>query len=219
MQICYCKTIKKNDYFIGKTRINCENYLKNDSFTKYDYYKISNKVIDFIIKNKISELPINLEQIIYKNGWFLISYTDAKKHLKFIDKTYYLNNSGFTLFLNNQYYIFIDDSLLIQGQRFTIAHEIGHIVLSHFIFDSETREKQANMFAARLLMPMCVLHECNVKSPSEIAGICDVSGVAAKYRFDRLEILRVRNKFYTNNKEILLYKAFKKFIKRVNRGK
>ncbi len=73
------------------------------------------------------------------------------------------------------------------------------------------------MFAARLLMPMCVLYECKIKSAEEIQKMCLVSYTSASYRFDRLELLRQRNKFYIDKREILVYKLFKPFIKKYNK--
>lgn len=51
-------------------------------------------------------------------------------------------------------------------QRFTVAHEIGHLLLGHtaknFILDLNSRkpeEIEANQFAAELLMPLAMLKE------------------------------------------------------------
>ena len=70
------------------------------------------------------------------------------------------------------------------------------------------------MFAARLLMPMCVLNECKVKSVKEIQNMCAVSFTAASYRYDRLEMLRNRNRFYVDDMENFIYKLYKPFIKK-----
>lgn len=45
-----------------------------------------------------------------------------------------------------------------ERKRFTIAHEIGHIVLRHKGY-SEINEKEADTFAAQLLLPHCILEE------------------------------------------------------------
>ncbi len=46
-------------------------------------------------------------------------------------------------------------------KRFTIAHELGHFLLKHLIkeheinfYDKDPQEKEANQFAAELLMPL-----------------------------------------------------------------
>lgn len=45
-----------------------------------------------------------------------------------------------------------------ERKRFTIAHEIGHIVLGHKEH-SDNNEKEADTFASQLLLPHCILEE------------------------------------------------------------
>ena len=130
-----------------------------------------------------------------------------------------VKNLGFVEFRNENYFIYYDDNVEIETQRFTVAHEIGHIVLNHFKIFSGSREQEANMFAARLLMPISVLHECNVANAAEIKILCNVSEISAQYRFERLQILRERNKFYTDKSEKKIYKNFKKYIKKILKTK
>ena len=66
--------------------------------------------------------------------------------------------SGFCFFDGNQPVIFYDDSLPVIDVRFTVAHEMGHILLGHLSFRSDFREKlpdsaerEADAFAVQLL--------------------------------------------------------------------
>lgn len=137
-----------------------------------------------------------------------------------MDKDFTTNNLGFTLKINNQFYIFYNGLVSPTLQRFTIAHEIGHIKLKHFFTGNhDNDEKEANMFAARLLMPMCILYECNVSSAEEISALCKVSYTAAKFRYQRLQMLRKRKKFYTNKYELKIKVLFKKFIENYLKNK
>ena len=122
-------------------------------------------------------------------------------------------NLGFAELRNKKYYIYYADDVEVEIQRFTIAHEIGHILLHHFNIYNEIREQEANMFAARILMPMCILYECKVESIQEIAEMCKVTTISASFRFKRLQMLKHRNKFYTDKTEKVVKKKFKKFIK------
>lgn len=75
---------------------------------------------------------------------------------------YFINTSndkfdGYTLFTNNvQPVIFINGSIPNDRKRFTLAHELGHLVL-HIRTDREDLsrdvENEANMFASEFLMP------------------------------------------------------------------
>ena len=198
---------------IGRTLVDFEKKIYKNFLTKTSYYNISHLARDFLLKNKITQLPINLNDIFKQNKWKAVSYSKLKKlNIKTFEK-YIHDNSGFTICYNNNMYVFYDDMLPIPIQRFTICHEIGHILLNHFDFPIANREQEANMFAARILMPMCVLYECNISNSREIEILCNVSSVAAKYRYERLEMLKKRHKFYIDKNEKKLKNQFKNFIK------
>jgi Zn-dependent peptidase ImmA (M78 family) len=93
-------------------------------------------------------------------------------------------------------------------QRFTIAHEIGHFALGHLEGSSKMfrdpasnfssgankpEERDANVFAARLLMPAKVVryavNEKKIRSIERLAEVFGVSQVAMKYRLINLGIL------------------------------
>ncbi len=198
---------------IGRTNIFAERKSNKNNLTKKQYYYISHLSRDFIIKNKLSSLPINLEIILKHNDWNLVKYSKLKQlgigeYELLMDKSL-----GFVeLTPNNQYIIFYNDSLPKNIQRYTIAHEIGHIILNHFSAPIENREQEANMFATRLLMPMCVIHECKVSSAKELSKLCEVSEISANYRYNRLELVKKRNKFYTDPNEEKVKVQFESFI-------
>ena len=108
--------------------------------------------------------------------------------------------------------------------RFTVAHELGHILLGHELAPDksghfrtasdrrEPAETQADEFAARLLAPACVLWGLEAYEPEEIARICDISAEAAGYRAKRMKELRGRGKFLTSPLERQVFEAFKPWI-------
>lgn len=78
-------------------------------------------------------------------------------------------------------------------QRWSLAHELGHILLGHVCADSDLsneEERAADCFAAELLAPLTVLHFCGVSSAAEIAAVCRISDAAAEARFRELQRLR-----------------------------
>lgn len=94
-------------------------------------------------------------------------------------------------------------------QRFTIAHEIGHVALGHLKpgsvefrdevrdFFSTTRDRKevsANKFAARLLMPADSVRTAFLKmgelSIQEMADMFSVSTAAMRYRLINLGLIR-----------------------------
>jgi predicted transcriptional regulator len=86
--------------------------------------------------------------------------------------------------------------------RFTVAHEIGHILLGHVhageamlchheYGDTSPQMTQANAFAAALLMPERFLRQVfdGVKSLQQMAEVFGVSNQAASYRIKALRLL------------------------------
>lgn len=205
---------------IGRTNIFAEDRSDKNTLTKQKYYYISHLTRGFIIKNNFFSLPINLNSIVKLNQWKVIPYSRLRK-LNIAEYEVLMEvNHGFTeLTPRDEYIIFYNDEIPQGVQRFTIAHEIGHIILYHFKVPVENREQEANMFAARLLMPICVLHECKVKSELEIMKLCDVSYVSAHYRYKRLTMLEDRNKFYLDYNERVLKSEFENFIKNYLKNK
>lgn len=90
-------------------------------------------------------------------------------------------------------------------QRFTIAHEIGHLLLGHtqkggLGFDLESKkpeEIEANKFAAELLMPMEMLKfdvEKNNLNVKEIATKYNVSEIAVWWRLSESGLINKMSK-------------------------
>ena len=211
------KITKDNVKILCRTRKFIDSNI-SDSFTKEKYYSLSKAVRQFIIQNKIKSLPVDLIKIIHKNGWKFAKYSKSMEIITLIDPNLCVDNWGFTIEIQGKFIIFYDDLINKGSQNFTLAHEIGHIVLKHYLQEMPaTMEKEANMFAARLLMPMCVLHECKVETPEDIQNMCSVSNTAARYRFERLQIVKQRNKFYMDRTELKVKEQFDKFIKKNNK--
>lgn len=203
---------------IGRTNKLAEVRSNKNLLTKSRYYYISQLAREFIVKNCISALPVDIFAIIKKNNWKLITYSSLIENKISEYNEIMKNNLGFAQNFNgNAYAIFYDDRISEHSQRFTLAHEIGHILLNHFKIPIENREQEANMFAVRLLMPICVLHECRIRSAVEISKLCNVSLISANYRYNRLIILEERNRFYSDSREIKIKKRFKRFIIEYNK--
>ena len=85
--------------------------------------------------------------------------------------------------------------------RWTIAHELGHILCEHFnnnktkvardvtLDDDEYKlmEKEANYFASMLLSHSAVLSKININKPNEIEYFCNLSKQASTITFENLK--------------------------------
>ena len=169
----------------------------------------------FLLNNNVCRLPLDIEQIVAQNDWVLLLYEEnikvANALLKGRQDTW---QDGITCVYKGFKFIIYRKFTNLGRWRFTIVHEFGHITLLHLNkLSNEEYEREANMFAARVLMPMCVIKECKAYTAVTIASLCGVSLTAATFRAERLQMLLKRNKFYTSALEVKLVKQFKMFIK------
>lgn len=129
---------------------------------------------------------------------------------------------GAGLCISGKWIIVYDDSMDRSRARFVVAHELGHIFLGHEYKYSERRfvgsdkkiksEREADMFAIRLLAPACVLHELGAVTAEDIAIYCDIPIVDAQKRARRMRTLESRSCFYLNRLEREVADGFKAFI-------
>lgn len=114
--------------------------------------------------------------------------------------------SGAILELDDGPVIAVNEGQAVGRQRFTIAHELGHHLLRHhdrFHVDLSAHaeageppgynwlhERQANEFAAELLMPAAMVRRevAEAKSPRALARRFRVSPMAMSYRLVNLEL-------------------------------
>lgn len=167
---------------------------------------------------KIDALPVKPSRICKHYGWILSDYDAGARSIQLLGLTPLTKRTdGFCTVTDHHVYIFFDSSLPVGRQRFTVAHEIGHLLLGHVGQGRATvenreptgsereEERQANQFAARLLAPACVLHEIGATTPERIQQICGLSLQSATFRAQRMQELESRGKFYTHplEKEVL----------------
>lgn len=86
------------------------------------------------------------------------------------------------------------------------------------LFRIQTTQTNIRALTNRLLCPMCVLKECNIDSPHIISQICDVPLNIALERYNRLQMLIKRGKFYTSDLEKKVYQQFLNFIINYNKS-
>ena len=180
-----------------------------------------------LIDCQAQELPVSVNAICKHLGVRVYSYQDAEQAIKRHNLAEIVSQTdGLSFYNGNTPVILFNQTLLPARNRFTIAHEIGHIVLEHVkpgqvtarnrepSPDDDPAETAANQFAARLLAPACVLWGLDLHTPEEISNVCGISMTAARFRSERMEILYQRGKFLTSPLERQLYEQFGDFINR-----
>ena len=134
---------------------------------------------DLLKKIKCTEAPVMLGDLLSFLDYDLEPADPQRLNLKKI--------SGFTD-LDYKIIIFNDTHPKVR-QRFTIAHEIGHIMLKHSVKDhiyninsQDPIEIEANMFAVELLMPYKWFKSDNLLTVDQLSRKYWVSREAAGWR-------------------------------------
>ncbi len=179
----------------------------------YREYKNSRDLAwQILINEGVAELPVKVGALCRGMG-ISVSYfvpTDG--------------NDGKSMIVSDRARILISSQCSVERQRFTCAHELGHIMLGHVgkyqLVNREPSakdnpiEQAANVFASRLLAPACVLWALDARSPEQIAQLCQISYQAASFRADRMALLYARGKFLSSPLEREVYEQFGDFIRK-----
>lgn len=172
-----------------------------------------------LIDYRISSLPVSLRSITDQAGIKVVS-----------DRSVNLlapGERGRATQLGQSWLIIVNDEDPAPARRFTIAHELGHILLGHavqkgytghirsyrFVIKPQT-ESEADVFAARLLCPAVVLWALDIHTTEQIMAVCNVTRACARIRTERMNELYGRNRFLSSPLERQVYENFRGFIKK-----
>ena len=173
----------------------------NCYFDRLEMAKIKGRNFFEQLDESLQELPIDVQKIVEQNPNWSIGFYNL------------YGEDGYTLFKykNKQmkYKICVDSYGMVERKRFTIAHEIGHIVLGHFkqfhhndltTYEEYILDREADMFAGKILMPykyMLIYHNWSIRG---LTYRFHVSKEAVKVRLSVLEkdkfFIRAINGYY-----------------------
>lgn len=136
---------------------------------RVNYERIKSIIGDVFEENAdfLNHIPIDIFGLARKMGFRLLKASDLIKRSKEKLLSHREINKekviyGYTFFDKEkmEYVIYYDDIIANKNkQRFSVAHEIGHIVLGHIdggIQNSNIAEKEADYFAGYVLCPDCL---------------------------------------------------------------
>lgn len=120
------------------------------------YEEIKQLITELLSDYSISTLPIDVFLLARKMAIKIYKYSEfvVDERIKIISAS----QDGMSCYVaeSKSYLILYNDEKDSNRTRFTIAHEIGHIVLDHECSCEET-ESEANYFARNLLVPMSIV--------------------------------------------------------------
>ena len=152
-----------------------------------DRYEIIKKnAVKMFLDNDIRRIPIDCFEICQKMCVKLKKYSQLTSEA--LLKAKKISEDGFCMLVEEipepfpplQWYIFYDDTKSRERIRFTIMHEIGHIVLGH-TEHSELAESEANFFAKYSLAPPPLVHKIKPEDYMDISDAFDLSQECAYY--------------------------------------
>ena len=146
----------------------------------FRYEQIKATVVATYDKYDIRHIPIDCYEICLKMNIKLVEYsklTDIG-----LQKAISVSEDGFCMlkdegnmpFNYEQWYIFYNDSMGKERIKFTILHEIGHIVLGH-TQHSELAESEANFFAKYAISPPPLIDKIKPEDFVELADKFELS--------------------------------------------
>lgn len=167
-----------------------------------DYINARDGSWQCLIDAKIDRLPVKLSKICKTVNARIVKNSSLSEN-SLLD-----TERGKLLTIDSVHNIIVRDTDPIEVQRYTIAHELGHIYLGPSI-----SEHEAERFAIGILAPACVLWALDIHDAETISSLCEISLTSARIRAERMKILYRRNKFLTSGLERKVYDQFSEFIR------
>lgn len=171
-----------------------------------DYEKILEAVYKLIIELEVKQLPISVDYI--TNELWIKQIRNCDLNTPLLSP----NQNGLAVLSKGKFYIIYNEKDDLRERRFTVAHEIGHILLGHLFSnpisqqEKEIREQEADIFATFLLAPVCVIQALKLQTPEEIQSVCNTpyqyAQLCSEYitsdlcRFSTQKINDLENKIY-----------------------
>lgn len=157
--------------------------MENDNTDFGPRKKFSIKLAQDLIKDaKVIEPPVSLQKI--------IDFLKTKQNLAVCKYNFGKNVSGLLVQMkddegNEDTVIGFNENHPWCRRRFTIAHEIGHLLLGHVCNNNQSgkthEEKEADIFASELLAPKSLLKKDFKNNPN-------IPALALKYRVSQQSI-------------------------------
>lgn len=200
----------------------------------YERYRNSDTPTEQLLFDcHINRLPVDLDAICEQLGVCVLSY-DAGAEI--IERAHLYravrHNDGLTFYWRDTPVILFNEARELPQLMFTIAHELGHVVLQHITpnethsqlisADKETKrdisktEAAANQFAVHLLAPACVLWGLGAYTSEKIMSLCQLPRQEAEYSAQRVAELVRQKKIFACPVEFAVYRQFQPYIARAS---
>ncbi len=148
----------------------------------FRYEEIKRVVAKMYSDSGINFVPVDPFKIAQALGYILVPYSSLDQ--KYEAACLRISVSRFKFLLTNgdsrQHFIVYNDRKCSGHVRFTILHEIGHILLGH-MQESDLAEAEANFFAKYAIAPPSLVH---VVKPNDYMDVADAFGLSSECAFN-----------------------------------
>ena len=153
-----------------------------------DYHRAARLAYRTLLKLRIDKLPIDILGICKRcKNTMVMTFRDAEKKFDLPDGYFISNGPSESAFTNNRQIDDVSQNIILYNDdwmansvprlRFTLAHELGHILMKHE-GNSMMYEAEANCFAQHLLCPAPVVEALDLQDESKIFLFTSTFGVS-----------------------------------------
>lgn len=126
----------------------------------------------------MKSFPINCFDLLQHYGYECLEYSELEKHKQ--EMCFKVSEDAFKL----KDKIFYNDNVLFCRRRFSLMHELGHIILNHQAPYTARNEQEANFFAGNILAPRIAIHYARCKNANDVSKLFRMTYEASSYAFD-----------------------------------
>ncbi len=185
---------------------------------KPDYHRAKAAATQLLLGQRLRSLRVDVTKLSYKQtilfdtmSHFCSITCTTLDHLCGKNSDFLQDGCTFVRHKNGGvfYIVLYNQNKNPKRQQFTLAHEVGHILLEHET-DGDIQESEANCFAAQLLAPQILVHALAKRLvhsllPQDLCSIFSLSVQAAENRL--LELSRSVPPQFTAEDQALLAKC------------
>ncbi len=167
--------------------------------TSRTYLECEKAVADLYVMLDITMIPINPFAIMKRKGYDIMEFSECSlpKDVKQADAFSFIHPH------TNAKTIVINPNRSEQRKRFSLMHEIGHIILKHQ-GSSDYAELMADYFAGYALAPPPVVDLYRIKNYQELAEVFNVSDACAEVCFNRYKKWKENVKYLRTHEKQLI---------------
>ena len=97
-----------------------------------DYQNARDASWRILLNCKVKRLPVNINAVCRKLGIRVLSYRDGSSMIERVNLEQVMRSTdGMTFYARETPIILFDEKKPVTRAKFTVAHEVGHIVLGH----------------------------------------------------------------------------------------